>query len=75
MSRGKRDFEVNLAGWRPGNIGSLLYRQAINRRVGIPHRHPHVKPPVWLREKKVVEPWRIELQTFELRTSLFWLFF
>ena len=32
MSRVNRDFEVSLAGWRPGNIGSLLYRQAIRRR-------------------------------------------
>jgi len=33
MSRVNRDFEVSLAGWRPGNIGSLLYRQAIRRRL------------------------------------------
>ena len=46
MSRVNRDFEVSLAGWRPGNIGSLLYRQAIRRRLIYHPAAPNVKPPL-----------------------------
>ena len=44
MSRVNRDFEVSLAGWRPGNIGSLLYRQAIRQRLVYPTTTPVSSP-------------------------------
>ena len=74
MSRVKRDFEVSLAGWRLGNIGSLLYRQAIRRRVNY-LAAALMSSAAWPSGEKMVEPCGIEPQTFALRTSLFWLFF
>ena len=46
MSRVNRDFEVSLAGWRLGNIGSVFNRQAIRSRDYYPPRRTGVKPPL-----------------------------
>ena len=44
MSRVNRDFEVSLAGWRLGDIGSVFNRQAIRSRDYYPPAAPVSSP-------------------------------
>ena len=45
MSRVNRDFEVNLAGWRPWEYWLPALPPSDQTAVGLPPGRPHVKPP------------------------------
>jgi len=70
MSRVMCGLEVSLAGWKPGDVGLLLNRQAIRRRPSCLAAAP-MSSAASPSGGRMVEPCGIEPQIFALRMSLF----